>query len=288
MSAAEMIPAYADAGLGAFPLHGMDGPRCTCGLPPGKGVGYCESAAKHPLLGLAHRKDDPARRTCRGECGREGHGLYDATTDLGKIAEWLARYPGCNWGVRPPVGAVVLDVDPRNGGDAALAKLENDRGALPPTLAARTGSGGRHIWLSYNGPTRGKLATGIDVKSHTGYLVAPPSLHACGGTYEWIDMRPAAYAPGWVKRILNPPVIRRPGYGGGDVTVLAKFVLDSQEGERNARLYWAACRALEANLDPEPLIAAADSIGYPIHEARATVASATRRGPRTADRKVSP
>lgn len=282
--AAEMLEQYLAAGIGVFPLHTIKGGSCTCRRDCGL------SAAKHPVLGVAHRKDDPRRTTCRGECGREGHGVHDATTDAGKVGEWLARYPGCNWAIRPPLGAVVLDIDPRNGGDESLAALQRKHHPLPETLTARTGSGGLHIWLSYTGPSRGKLAAGIDVKTHSGYLVAPPSLHACGGTYEWLDQRPAAYAPQWVKEILNPPVRRRAPMGPrGDGKLgrgLVAFVAALPIGQINDGLYWAACRAADAgvldDVEEDLLAAAAHAAGGQASESgaaqsRKTIGSARRR-----------
>lgn len=265
MDAVDIVTGYAAAGVGVLPLHRMHDGRCTCGRPAGTGPTDCHSPAKHPLT---------------------RNGKDDATTDVGVIAEWLARWPGCNWGVRPPVGVVVLDIDPRNGGEDSLAKLELQHGPLPRTLTARTGSGGLHIWLSYAGPTRGKLAAGIDVKSNSGYLVAPPSVHACGGTYEWLDQRPAAYAPAWVKAILNPPVRRyapAPG-GGGSIEHLLRFVAASGEGERNRRLFWAACRAVEKGIDPAPLVDAAVAVGLDHASSLATVNSARRAAPRAEHR----
>lgn len=280
--AAEMIEGYISAGIGVFPLYGIREGRCTCGRDCGP------SSGKHPLLGLAHRKDDPLRQTCRGECGKAGHGLHDATTDPTQIGEWLARYPGCNWAIRPPVGVLVLDVDPRNGGDVELEKLEERHGKLPATLTARTGSGGLHHWLSYNGPARGKLCTGVDVKTNTGYLVAPPSVHLAGGTYSWICQAPAAYAPTWVKNIMNPPVRVRPVRQGakGSGKGLVDYVARKPYGEVNDAVYWAACRA-DANgvLDDilEDLVAAAaHAAGGHANDAgemqtRRTIESARRR-----------
>lgn len=255
MDAAELIPAYARAELPVLPLHSIDPEtaRCTC-LP------MCWRCARYGF--------DPDCQCAVRECTRNAakhprtrHGKDDATTDLGQIAEWFGLWPDCNWGIRPPVGTIVLDIDPRNGGDVTLAALLAEHGDLPPTLTARTGSGGQHIWLSYNGPARGKLGEGIDVKSHGGYVVAPPSVHASGGRYEWTDQRSAAYAPGWVKAILNPPVTIRHGRrSGGSGDALARFVESRAYGEINDAVYWAACRAAEGGiLDDllERLVAAA-------------------------------
>jgi hypothetical protein len=105
------------------------------------------------------------------------HGKDDATTDLEKIERWWTRRPQCNIGVRPQHGLVVLDVDVQHGGPAFMAALLDRYGPLPSTWMARTGQGGQHIWLRCGGPFRGKLGPGVDVKSHSGYLVAPPSIH---------------------------------------------------------------------------------------------------------------
>lgn len=259
MDAAEIVEGYIRAGVPVLPLHAMrESGICSCGKPSGKGLTDCHSPAKHPLT---------------------RNGKDDATTDPTTVGEWLARWPWCNWGVRPPVGVLVLDVDPRNGGDVELAALEEKNGKLPATLTARTGSGGLHIWLSYNGPTRGKLCTGVDVKTNTGYLVAPPSVHMAGGTYEWIDQQPAAYAPAWVKAIMNPPIRRfAPRPGGGSIEPLVQFVLGAGtgDGERNNRLYWACCRAHEKGLDPTPLVDAAVSLGLTQMAADATARSAAQ------------
>lgn len=250
MGVEQIIPSYAAAGVAVLPLHSVQDGRCSCGRD-------CPTPAKHP---------------------RTRNGKDDATTDLGTVAEWMARWPGCNWGVRPPKGVVVLDVDPRNGGDVALAELEMRHGRLPATLTAVTGSGGLHIWLTYNGPARGKLCAGVDVKTNTGYLVAPPSRHISGGTYYWRDQRPAEYAPRWVTTILNPPVKRTyvSPTGNGSIDALVRYVANSGEGDRNRHLFWAACRAFESGHEPTPIADAAVTAGLTTAEVTATIRSAAR------------
>lgn len=64
------------------------------------------------------------------------HGVYAATTDEAQLRAWWATYPDANPAVAVPPNCVVLDVDPRKGGDAQLARLEREHGAVP-TLAVR-------------------------------------------------------------------------------------------------------------------------------------------------------
>ncbi|NBM21238.1 primase alpha helix C-terminal domain-containing protein, partial [Streptomyces sp. GC420] len=84
-------------------------------------------------------------------------------------------------------------------------------------------------------------------------------------------------------RLIAPPPPHRhasgvaPPDGRGDG--LVHFVLAAHEGQRNTRLFWAACRACENGLADaltEPLVQAAVRTGLPEREARATIASAAR------------
>ena len=220
---------------------------------------------------------------CRGKVPLTRHGKDDATLDPGQVAEWAARWPGCNWGGRPPEGIVVLDVDPRNGGGTELLQLRERHGQLPATLTARTGGGGLHIWLAYRGPAPGKLGPGLDVKTCRGYVLLPPSIHPdTGRPYEWIDPdATTAPAPAWLRRLLappQPPAPRAPQTTSDrKLAGLVRTVADAPEGTRNQRLYWAARRAAEAALDTAPLIEAAVSAGLTTTEAARTVASAARQ-----------
>lgn len=216
----------------------------------------------------------------RGKHPRTAHAKDDATDDPKVITEWWTRWPDANIGVRPPAGIVVLDVDPRNGGDGELHRLQVEHGLLPRTLTCRTGSGGLHIWLAYLGATRGKLGAGIDVKTNSGYLVAPPSVHPdTGRPYRWVDQSPTASAPAWVRRLLSPPAVRRRpvGAASGSLAGLLRVVLDATDGELNNRLYWACCRACEDGLDNAELVDAAVAKGHPRRGAENTALSASRR-----------
>ena len=259
------------------------------GLDPGQwAAGYAASGL--PVLPLATARDGHC--SCRRECRNIGkhplveHGKDDATTDPGQVTAWWRRWPWANIGIRPPAGVIVLDVDPRNGGSTALLALTREHGELPATLTARTGSGGMHIWLSYGGRTRGQLCRGVDVKTHRGYVVAPPSMHGSGRRYEWLAGLPTAPAPRWVRQMLDPPPVTttarpRPASGERRIDGLLRHVAGDPGGELNQRLYWSACRAVESGLDVEPLVDLAVRMGHPEHGARNTAASAAKAPPRT-------
>lgn len=48
----------------------------------------------------------------------------------------------------PASSLVVLDIDPRHGGDDSLADLQSEHGALPLTVTALTGGGGQHHYFA--------------------------------------------------------------------------------------------------------------------------------------------
>jgi putative DNA primase/helicase len=138
-------------------------------------------------------------------------GLHDATTDPARITRWWAKAPHANVAIATgrESGVIVLDVDPRAGGDESLRTLEATHGALPVTVEALTGGGGRHLFFAHpEGEVRipnsaSKLGGGLDVRADGGYVVAPPSVHASGRSYEWNaefhpDEVPLAPVPPWL------------------------------------------------------------------------------------------
>lgn len=128
-----------------------------------------------------------------------------------EVEEWWARWPDANVGIVTGrvSGIVVLDVDPRSGGGGALAGLEERWGALPATLEARTGGGGRHLWFSCDEELPSAvLAPGLELKAERGVVTAPPSVHATGQRYVWVpgrdpDELTPATVPGWLKGIAH-------------------------------------------------------------------------------------
>jgi hypothetical protein len=167
---------------------------CSCGSD-GRGR-PCTSPAKHPYGKLAP------------------NGLLSATTESGIIKHWFGyTAPDANLGVRTDK-LVVVDVDPRHGGDESLAALEREHGEFPLTWRTLTGGGGEHVLFAcpdgveianiaaaqMENPPLGK---GIDIRARGGYIVAPPSRHISGRPYAWsVDHHPKdvalAAAPDWL------------------------------------------------------------------------------------------
>lgn len=126
----------------------------------------------------------------------------------GEVERWFAEHPDAGVGIATGAvsGLVVLDIDPGHGGDGSLAEFEQRHGALPDTVEALTGGGGRHLYFRHPGgfvPNRTCLAPGIDLRGDGGLVIAPPSVHPSGRRYIWeVSHHPddvaVAAMPGWL------------------------------------------------------------------------------------------
>ncbi|MFF0745724.1 bifunctional DNA primase/polymerase [Streptomyces sp. NPDC004111] len=265
------------------------------------------SRTKLPALRSPHHDEPlsgggPQRPPCRGECGLPGHGVYDASTDPAVVRALFAAAPrATGYGIacgRPPHHLIGIDLDTKHGDDplSALEHLGHEHHfTLPPTVTVLTPSGGRHLWLT--GPpgvdipnSASRLAPGIDVRGTGGYLVGPGSL-TTHGVYRLAPGTahlPAAPCPAPLLALLTrrprrpppPPTVNSAQQqAGGRGQGLVEFVRAAREGQRNTRLFWAACRAWENGLGESlapALTEAALQAGLTLAEARSTLASAAR------------
>lgn len=180
--------AYASRGWRVLVLWWMTPDGCACG------ASSCSNPAKHPI-------GDACPKGC-----------HSATTDAAVISEWLTRWPEANLGIATgqESGIWVLDVDPRHGGHHTLANLEDRFGRLPSSIRQQTGSGGMHVVFRHPGDGKlsnssGRLGPGLDVRADGGYIVAPPSNHASGGSYMWLDEDESVLeaAPAWLIELIG-------------------------------------------------------------------------------------
>lgn len=193
---------YAARGWPVFPLYTWRDGKCACGKDG------CSSPAKHPLSALVR------------------NGLKNATTDLDRIADWWDRYPTANIGLRTGIAFDVLDIDGAEGMESATA-LQDENGTLPGGPSVATGGGGHHLLYLPTGVTnRAGIVPKVDWRGREGYIVAAPSLHASGNTYQWLDDpdTPIEAVPDWLQLLLDPPKPPRQDRPAGDrsnVTYLA-------------------------------------------------------------------
>ncbi len=199
---------YAARGWPVAPAHSIrDDRSCTCSDVK------CTSRGKHPLT---------------------PHGLKDASTDEATIRSWWSKWPHANVLIRTGMVGdrclVALDIDPRHNGDESLAKLIIEHGELPATPQCCTGGGGQHIfmWAPRAIPNSAgkagdeRFGEGVDVRGEGGYVIAAPSRHESGRTYEWDSgAHPAdvtlAEAPAWFVHLAGWSKKRRDARDGDDV-----------------------------------------------------------------------
>ena len=281
---------YAGRGWPVFPLAGIVSGHCGCMLGTG-----CAHPGKHPLL--------------RG-------GLHGATTDPQMIDRWWRRWPWATLGLLtgPRSGLVVVDIDPRHGGQASLDVLRAQGLVLPPTLTVQTGGGGEHLFYHHPGrhvrnsagtlPGAGSLP-GLDLRGDGGYIVAPPSSHASGGRYQWApDTASMARLPDWVchqqpKGVSHRSVTAAAGHGERYAQAAldgeASAVRNAPEGTRNATLNRAAFKlgtlvgagVLDQDAVWNALLRAGQDVGLDAREVAASVRSGLTSGVAN-PRRVSP
>jgi len=128
----------------------------------------------------------------RGKRPISEHGFNDATTDERQIWEWWTRTPDANVGFNPlRSGAVAIDLDGEAGIEHWNFLVASTQMPYTRAAASISGSGqGRHlIYRLPEGVTvpqsNGVLGEHIEVAAHR--LTLPPSVHASGGVYEWIE-----------------------------------------------------------------------------------------------------
>src|SRR5690625_3541034 len=204
---------WIECGYRVFPLHPIN-PDGTCGC----NEEGCKAAGKHHALNNWQHTpvwDDEQ---------------LDNFDDLG----WMES----GYGIIVSDGLLVIDIDPRNGGEEGYAKLVADVPEIAgANVIVETGrkDGGKHIYfkapagVSLVQSLNGKYP-GCDFKS-SGYMVGPGSLHASGHTYDMVvGTSPAEIspAPGALIDLLRRPDAHRTSLSGEQVDVtdddLAKMI----------------------------------------------------------------
>lgn len=203
-----------------FPLHFIaSNGQCSCGRSD------CKSKGKHPLT---------------------ANGFHSATVNINQIHDWWQNTPDANIGVATgrKSNLIVVDIDEAKG--AKLSDLYKivDKEKID-TLAAKTG-GGRHLYFSYPIGTEiknsaSRLAYAIDIRGDGGYVVAPPSNHVSGNSYEWLDYEKILPFPDELIKFLNSQQTQiLNGNGNGLIVPAPRELLKVpeiiSEGSRNETL----------------------------------------------------
>lgn len=175
-----------------------------------------------------------------------------ATSDEGKVREWWAAWPDANIGVHCD-GLIVLDIDPKKGGNDGLTALDIEHG-VPATYEVTTPSGGSHLYYRSDTPVPNGVNTfdaGIDIRSTGGYVLAPGS-DVQGKPYV-LRSGTMVEAPDWLKQWKPKPKVERdpdakaptdvnPALAEQRAIEWLKAQPPVNEGERNHKGYAAATK----------------------------------------------
>ena len=180
------------------------------------------------------------------------------------------RHLGARLGPEAPRSVPVVAGEPSAA--AAYPHLRDAIGRLASLLPAPR----------RRGNSQGKICRGIDTRGDGGYVVA---WFAAG--FGCFDQMPPRPWPSWLLEDLTRQPIPRPASAARtsnsnrQIAGITRRLSAAREGERNAVLYWAACRCASRGMlqsQVESLLGPiASSIGLHEREAQRTIASAQER-----------
>ncbi len=129
----------------------------------------------------------------KGKMPLTRNGFKDASTDEKQIRAWWVKWPSANIGLVPgPANLVVVDYDREEG-----LKFARERGWLEKETPSVVTARGRHFY--YAKPPDLHIPNAmphpqIDIRSDSGYVLAPPSIHPSGHLYIW-ENQELGFAP---------------------------------------------------------------------------------------------
>jgi hypothetical protein len=253
--------------------------------------------------------------------GRQGHGLYDASTSPHRIESWWKGHP--EYLVATPTeGLIVVDLDEPNDGPtgetwAWWCQFAEPHGWDPTKVPiVATPRGGVHLyWRQPDGVdvrcSESKLAPGVDIRANGGYIIVPGSRG-----YELLSPYPRALINAFkalITECTRSDTPNRPSGPSADSAgrtsspmggtryglqalegELGRLAL-TPEGQRNASLNTAAfrCGQLAAGGQLDPVHAAAQlhavalRIGLGEKETVATIKSGMTNGARNPRRPAA-
>ena len=222
--------------------------------PPRPEADLLSAAVEYAAQGIAimpcvEREKTPALQ-------RTGKEHAAATFDTDLIQSWWTTNPKWNIGIVCTANRLaVIDID----GPAGIEWIHDNQLPMPATWTATTGNGFHYYyrWPAGQRIKTCRIAPKLEIRGAGAYVIAPPSTHPNGATYqwhpdrsdwgalpdlppEWVSLQPTPETNGNVTSLDNK-------HEPADNTValkrlagLAKHLAEKAEGERHSALYTIA------------------------------------------------
>ena len=193
------------------------------------------------------------------------NGFHDATTDPDKINEWWEVHPDANIGIATGqisggLVAIDMDIDKEKGKDGyhVFTKWCSDNCLmLPDSWLSMTGRGGYHLFYRSEFPVPSRIGwlEDVDIRADGGYVVAPPSMHPNGTSYEW-EQSPKEYelittSDTDVEFVMNSVIV-----SGKSNNEPLKVPEEIPEGHRDEFMFKLACKYQAMGMSDEAMLAA--------------------------------
>ena len=177
------------------------------------------------------------------------NGFKNATREPWLIRGWWEHAPSAPIGLAPPKEVLVLDIDSRDASERFLEDFEE----FLDFPQARSGSGGLHVYcrVEREVKNRGRALPEylLDLKGcGKGYVLAPPSPHPSGNSYQWevdlvavqdLPLIPARFFRTIYER-LNRNTIKSGNFSSVDLNVAYKADYIAAKGKASKKQVVAA------------------------------------------------
>jgi hypothetical protein len=213
-------------------------------------TGHEQKVMTQPNLHLIHARNYAANGyeifpANRDKTPLTPNGMKDATSDIQQVEQWWTQHPAALIACRIPEHLVVLDIDPRHGGDTTWNELQQSYARILCHRIHHSGrnDGGAHYWFQ-RPPGRlsirnlnewakhnnvghnlgnGKWTSGIDILHHGHrYTILPPSPHPdTGKPYAWDERSAPGEMPPFLAELITideqpAPLLVPPSAHAGD------------------------------------------------------------------------
>ena len=170
-------------------------------------------------------------------------GFKEATNIHSNVLRWWQLFPDANIGLATGEPFDVLDLDNLGPDVVSILQSALGRDYRHDGPVALTGKGAHYYFASSGHGNRARLlGAPIDFRGDGGYVVAPPSIHPSGRTYQWAQDRgptkPLPMVPEALGELLAKPVAKvtptaivkaMPNGVGLTLTDAARFALSRED-----------------------------------------------------------